>query len=141
MKGVTHSFCHRPMGTVLVVFGVLVLLTGVGLLMWGQYQSMPLIAHQLDEARPWLTVWRFALYALVIIGWPWWVAVLSKRASWKDAFHQQLLGLRWRLAGWLLVLELLLAQNLLGLLILEVQEVVWVTSLKNMRICFFLSWK
>lgn len=102
------------MAALWIVFGVLVLLAGAGLLIWSRYQSLPMIANQLDHAWPWMMVWRLTVYVLVIGGWPRWVAGLGRRYDWTAAFSQQLLQLRWRLAGWLVVLELLLAWNLVG---------------------------
>lgn len=105
---------RRPFLTTMLVFVALVLLTGAGLLIWGRYQGMDTIADHLDTARPWLTVWRLTVYGLVIGGWPRWIAILARRGGWNQTYRTQLLALRWRLALWILILELLLVQNLVG---------------------------
>lgn len=96
----------------LSLFLGLVLLTASGLWLWGRYRQMAAIGETLASLRPWLMGWRLTLYAVLIGGWPWWIAWLGRYRGWDDTAH--LLALRWRLAAWLVLLELLLAQNLVG---------------------------
>lgn len=102
----------------LALFGMLFLiisaLMGFGLWSWIGASGMNVVDAHLDAARPWFMVWRIVLFALVIGFWPRWVGWLATQRKWPSARRQDLLGLRWRVAAWWVILELLLAQNLIG---------------------------
>jgi len=70
----------------------------------------------LEEARPWLTGIRLGLIAAIIALWPQAIALLAKRHGWQEQRKEFMLGLRGRVALWLLVAEGLLAHNGLAVL-------------------------
>jgi H+/Cl- antiporter ClcA len=105
---------HRPFWAVLGLFAGLTLLAGLCLLAWSHYQDMETIASQLEATRPWLAVWRLTVFLVLIGGWPYWMAWLGRGRGWSEARRKALRAQRWRIALWLIVLELVLVQNVVG---------------------------
>ncbi len=97
-----------------MLFLVISSLIGAALWTWIGASGMNAVDAHLKAARPWLMVWRVVFFSLVIGFWPQWVRWLATRWNWSAERHQALLGLRWRVAAWWALLELLLAQNLMG---------------------------
>lgn len=89
-------------------------LTIIGTLAWHHLQDAREIARTLDQAGPWLAAWRALLFIGLIGTWPRWVAWLAHRYRWPDAQRRHVLAQRWRVAAWLIVIELLLVQNVAG---------------------------
>lgn len=88
---------------------------GIGLLLWQAValSSLAAVAQRVTELKPLLGAVRLGLIALLAMLWPWVSDWLCKKR------HSQLSiaesnHLRWRVVGWLLVVELLIGQNLLG---------------------------
>jgi len=87
------------MGLVVSVYGVAALNTGV---------------HQL---KPVLLGWRVLVTAVLIGGWPIWMATATNR-GWIDASKQaELVNIRWYCALWLLLLEVVFNQGFLSYLV------------------------
>ena len=87
----------------------------VGLLLWNgvQTHSVITIREGIHRWQPILAGIRWALISGLALGWPGlcrWMAQ-SGRVSVDKA--QQLKVLRWRIVGWLVVIELILGQSLL----------------------------
>lgn len=97
-----------------VLFLVLSALIGYALWTWIGASGLNAVDAHLTAARPWLMGWRVVLFALVIGFWPQWTGWLATHRNWPAERRQALLGLRWRVAAWWIVLELLLVQNLIG---------------------------
>jgi len=95
-------------GLVLLTAGILVLAAS-GVMLWGQVESMDTIGQRLQTAAPWLTLLRISLITAVIAAWPRIVPWLTRRADARTA----LLAARWRVAAWLILLELILGQGLI----------------------------
>jgi len=89
-------------------------LATIGTITWHHFQDARVIARTLEQAGPWLAAWRAALFIGLIGTWPRWVAWLAHRYSWPDAQRRHVLAQRWRVAAWLIVIELLLVQNVTG---------------------------
>jgi len=71
----------------------------------------------IDAARPYLMVWRFALFAAIFVAWPYWIRKLADRRGWESSVAVYWLNQRWRLAAWWVAIELILVQNLIGLVL------------------------
>ncbi|MCB1775303.1 MAG: hypothetical protein KDI88_16945 [Gammaproteobacteria bacterium] len=93
----------------------LLLTVGLGVLLWQavQLSSVATVADKIDTIRPWATGMRLALIGLVAMAWPKVVKLAQKAGHLRASHGQYLLAQRWRLAGWLLVIELVLGQGLL----------------------------
>ena len=97
----------------LLAFG---LAFGIGVFLWQSVQTSSVVAIQdrVDVMKPVLTAIRFVLIGLVALTWP---SIVRGLRRWKRVDEQgmaRLLSLRWRIVSWLLVIELILGQNLLG---------------------------
>ncbi|MFO1432940.1 MAG: hypothetical protein U1F76_22985 [Candidatus Competibacteraceae bacterium] len=70
-------------------------------------------ADRLRPASYWLLLWRLGLGLGIVAGWPGWIALLGQHYGWPPARVRTLQAHRWRVAAWLLVLELVLGQAVL----------------------------
>ena len=97
----------------LLAFG---LALGIGAFLWQSVQTSSVVAIQtrIDVLKPMLTTIRFLLIGLVALLWPALTNVLHRWGRVDEAEEAQLLSLRWRIVTWLVVIELMLGQNLLG---------------------------
>lgn len=97
-----------------LLFFVLLLLVSLGVIFWGLLFDPASIENGMAIARPYLACWRFLLCLLLIGGWHNWI---NRLAIWSelDANLIRLLhDYRWRMAGWLFLIETLLVQNILA---------------------------
>ena len=93
-----------------------VLTISVGVLLWqaAELFSVSRVSAQVDQLKPFASAVRLAVIGLVAALWPKLVS-LSHRNGWVDEGRRDdLLMQRWRVVGWLLVIELALGQNLFG---------------------------
>ena len=87
----------------------------VGLLLWDsvQTQSIQVIRTHLDYLQPILTGNRWVLIAGLALAWPrlcrWW----SPPGDLSNQKTRQLSDFRWRIVGWLVVIEVILGQGVL----------------------------
>lgn len=100
---------------ILTLVAVLVAIA-VGTVLWQSVQlsSLGTASTRVDAVKPWATAARVSAIAVLAMVWPWFspdgglsaVDDATRRAQW--------ITLRWRVIGWLLVIELLLGQGLFG---------------------------
>jgi len=97
----------------LLAFG---LAMGAGAILWHSVETTSVVAVQtrIDTLKPVLTGFRLAIIALVAIAWPWLVNILQRWGRLDETQAENLLAARWRIVTWLVVIELMLGQNLLG---------------------------
>ena len=95
------------------------LLLLIGQLLWLTRSQAWMIDVWLSQIEHSLLLWRIALFILLLAVWPWWIDRLAVRYQWSDEKRVYVSGLRWRLAIWFVVIELLLVQ---GIAIRFVQE-------------------
>jgi hypothetical protein len=97
----------------LLAFG---LALGIGTFLWHAVQASSLVAIQthIELMKPLFTTIRLLLIALVALAWPAMTRLLHRRGRIDESGAGRLLSLRWRIVTWLLIIELLLGQNLLG---------------------------
>jgi hypothetical protein len=93
---------------------ILIGLAVVGIVAWHYATDAQAVAFGLEAARPWLSVWRAALSAALIVLWPPLINWLAARYGWSDGQRRYVTAQRWRVAAWLIVIELVLVQNLVG---------------------------
>ena len=95
---------------------VVVLAAGIGVLLWQavELSSMAQVAARVDELKPIARGIRLALIGLVAALWPWLIGLANRAGRIGEQQRDDLLAQRWRLLGWLLVIELVLGQDLLG---------------------------
>ncbi len=97
----------------LLAFG---LALGEGAILWHSVETSSVVAVQtrIDALKPLLTGIRVSLITLLAMGWPWIVSALQRWGRLDDIQAKKLVAVRWRIVTWLLVIELVLGQNLLG---------------------------
>jgi hypothetical protein len=96
---------------------------GIGALLWhaAQTSSVVTIQTRIEMMQPIFTVIRFLVIVLVALSWPAITRALHRSGRVDEAKAARLLSLRWRIVAWLVVIELMLGQNLLGRLLAALQ--------------------
>jgi hypothetical protein len=94
----------------------LVLAAGIGGLLWQavELSSIAQVAARVDELEPFATGIRLVLIGLVATLWPWLIGLAFQAGHIGEERRDDLLAQRGRLVGWLLVIELVLGQDVLG---------------------------
>lgn len=100
-------FSYRALLTVILIITVAALL-------WHVLESAHSIQEKIHQAKPWLGLWRLSLFVLLIGFWPKLVQVTAKYVHWSEAYQTNLKALRWRIAGWLIIIELVLVQGVVN---------------------------
>lgn len=93
-----------------------VLAAGVGVLLWQavELSSMAQVAARIDGLKLVATGIRLVVIGLVAVLWPWLIGLAHRAGRIGEDKRDDLLAQRWRLVGWLLLIELVLGQDLLG---------------------------
>ena len=97
----------------LLAFG---LALGIGTFLWNAVQTSSVVAVQtrIEMMKPVFTAIRLLVIGLVALLWPAVARTLHRWGRVDEAGAARLLSLRWRIVTWLVVIELLLGQNLIG---------------------------
>ena len=121
---VFHNSANRRRGFFLLTLLASGLALGVGGVLWYSVETSSVVAVQtrIQGLKPILTGIRLSLIALVAIAWPWLANGLRRWGHLDTAQAATLLALRWRIVTWLVVIELVLGQNLLGQLLAALHE-------------------
>jgi hypothetical protein len=92
---------------------------GVGVLLWQavELSSVSRVSAQIDRVRPFASVVRLAFIGAVAALWPKLAHSAHRYGRIDEARRDDLLAQRWRVVGWLLVIEFLLGQDLFGRLV------------------------
>ena len=99
--------------TLSLVAAAAVIVLGVVLWQAVELSSLAAVSERVDRLRPFLGGVRLVLIGVLAVVWPW-LSSLTLRAA-DEATRARWMALRWRIVGWLLVIELIIGQNLLGL--------------------------
>ena len=97
---------------------------GIGAFLWHAVQTSSVFAVQtrIDVMKPIFIAIRLLVIGLVALSWPGITRRLYRWGHVDEAKAARLLSLRWRIVAWLVVIELMLGQNLLGRLVSELQR-------------------
>ena len=97
----------------LLAFALMLVMGGI---LWHSVEtsSVVVMQTQIDTLKPVFTGFRLFLIALVVVVWPFLTGGLHRLGQINEAQATTLLALRWRIMTWLVVIELVLGQNLLG---------------------------
>jgi hypothetical protein len=99
----------------------LVLVAGGILWYSAEKSSVSEIQTRVDAMKPVFTGIRLFLIALVAVAWPFVTSNLHRWGRIDEVQATTMLALRWRIVTWLVVIELVLGQNLLGLVLTVLQ--------------------
>ena len=87
-----------------------------------EMSSISNIQTRVDAMKPVFTGSRLFLIAVVALVWPYLANGLHRWGQIDKARATTLLALRWRIVTWLVLIELVLGQNLLGQVLAFLQE-------------------
>ena len=89
---------------------------GIGVVLWQSVglSSLSRVSEHVAAAKPFAGALRFALIGLLALAWPRLTACWRGANPDDDRARAHWMALRWRVVGWLLVIELVLGQNLAG---------------------------
>jgi hypothetical protein len=93
------------------LFVVLAALTGILLARQLEQSGLDAVDSGLRAASPWFLGLRIILMTAAVGFWPQLVAFLARLKAWEEPRIAFMSGLRWRLATWLAVVEIVLVQN------------------------------
>ena len=87
----------------------------VGLVLWQAVglSSLSTVSERVAAAKPFASAIRLALIGLLALAWPRLPVFWAGANGNDDRTHVRWMALRWRVVGWLLVIELVLGQNLI----------------------------
>ena len=111
-----NRFAMRRRWFVLLTLLAFGLALGIGAFLWQSVQTSSVVAIQsrIDVLKPVLTAIRFLLIGLVALSWPAFTRGLHRWGRIDEVGAAWLLSQRWRIVTWMVVIELVLGQNLLG---------------------------
>ncbi len=93
---------------------VLALTIGTVLMHTIQISSVVAVQSSIDSYKPFVTGLRLVVIGLIAYAWPKLIQYAEQSGRISKERGTQLLAQRWRLVGWLLIIELVLGQNLVG---------------------------
>jgi len=106
---------HRS-GLVVMSLLAFFLVLAVGGYLWQAIEasSLSVVQTQIGQLKPFLTMLRLLLIGLIALFWPIMINLLYRIGRIDAEGRARLLTLRWRVTAWMVVIELILGQNLLG---------------------------
>jgi len=96
----------------LIVTFVLAIILGYGLLHTSNINELNTIRSDFSHIMPILTVLRICVFVIIILSWKQIASILSKRYKWDENRRMSFIAIRWRLAIWLVLLELIIVQGI-----------------------------
>jgi hypothetical protein len=121
---VSHNgIARRRSGFLLLTLLAFGLALGIGAFLWHAVQTASLVTIQsrIELMKPLFITVRLLLIGLVALAWPAVTRLLHRRGHIDEGGAGRLLSLRLRIVTWLLIIELLLGQNLLGRFMVALQ--------------------
>jgi hypothetical protein len=92
----------------------------IGALLWQavEFSSLTTVSARVEQAKPLLSALRLAAIGVLALLWPqlapWLSSLRSSIGADDESTRTRWMSLRWRVVGWLLVIELIIGQNLLS---------------------------
>ena len=92
----------------------LAVLIMIGLVISYVYINLESVDKLITTAKPWLLSWRVMAFLVLITGWPQWSDMFAQWVGMNKEQLDRMLGYRWRIALWLLLMEAVLSQGVLS---------------------------
>ncbi len=92
----------------------LAVLIMIGLVISYAYSNLESVERLITTTKPWLFFWRMLVFLLLIAGWQKWSVMYAQWAGMNKTQLDRMLAYRWRIAIWLLVMEVVLSQGILS---------------------------
>ena len=88
----------------------------VGALLWqaAELTSLSVVSEEVARLKPFTGVIRLLFIAMLAAFWPRLVDLAIRSGRVDITERSRLLGLRWRIVAWLLIIELMIGQDLFG---------------------------
>ncbi len=93
---------------------VLALTIGTVLMHTIQISSVVAVQSSIESYKPFVTGLRLVVIGLIAYAWPKVIQYAQQSGRTSKERGRKLFSLRWRMVGWLLIIELVLGQNLVG---------------------------
>jgi hypothetical protein len=107
--------CRRRWFLRLTILSVaLSLIVGVVLMHALQISAMAAVQSSINSYKPLLTGLRLVVIGLIAYAWPKLIQYGHQSGRISERHRTWLSSLRWRTVGWMLIIELVLGQNLVG---------------------------
>ena len=112
----SNAMLKRRSGLMVMSLLSFILVLAVGAYLWQAVEasSLSAVQSQIGQLKPFLTTLRLLLIGLIAFFWPALMNLLHRSGRIDAEGRAQLLTLRWRVTVWMVVIELILGQNLLG---------------------------
>ena len=93
-----------------------ILVLAIGAYLWHAVEasSLLVVQSQIGQLKTFLTTLRLLLIGLIALFWPTMINLLYRIGRIDAEGRARLLTLHWRVTAWMVVIELILGQNLLG---------------------------
>jgi len=120
----SNAMRKRRSGLVLMSLLASILVLAVGAYLWQAVEasSLSVVQTRIGQLKPFLTTLRLLLIGLIALFWPTLMNLLYRIGRIDAEGRALLLTLRWRVTVWMVVIELILGQNLLGQFFAALQE-------------------
>ncbi|MFC1602686.1 hypothetical protein ACFL3U_03865 [Pseudomonadota bacterium] len=112
----SNAMLKRRSGLVVMFLLAFILVLAVGAYLWQAVEasSLSAVQSQIGQLKPILSSLRLLLIGLIALFWPTLMNLLYRLGRIDAEGRARLFTLRWRVTTWMVVIELILGQNLLG---------------------------
>ena len=83
----------------------------------GSIDGLGTLSQFLEQQKLLFTVFRLSLSIVVFWQWEKLIHWLAQKKQWDKKISQLLLAIKWKIAGWILLFELIVNQNILAYLL------------------------
>ena len=85
-----------------------------GVFAWAERESVDAIHLRLEQAAPWLLLWRVSLFSVLVVYWREFAGWIANIFSLDSESRAELVHWRWRAAAGLLFMDLVLVEDVIG---------------------------
>jgi hypothetical protein len=86
----------------------------IGLATWARFEGPNAVRATLQEATPWLLLWRLTVWSMLMLGWGPLSAAVARHLVLSTSSEQALRAWRWRAGAGLVLIDLVLVEDLVG---------------------------
>jgi len=109
-----NGFRRRWLATLSLIAAVVTIAVGAFLWQAAELGSLAYVSERMDQAKPLMSGLRLALIGSLAVFWSWLWFLRARSDTANETTRACWMALRWRVIGWLIVIELVVGQNLFG---------------------------
>jgi hypothetical protein len=98
----------------MTAWALIVVAVGIGLATWAKFEGPSAVRATLQDAAPWLLLWRLTVWSLLMIGWGPMSTGIARYLGLSVSSEQALRAWRWRAGAGLVLIDLVLVEDLVG---------------------------